>query len=538
MMILTKGYVALVLHAHLPYVRHPENADILEERWLFEAISEAYIPLLNTFEALQAENIRYRLTMSISPTLLTMLTDELLQKRYIDYLNKLIKLSASELERTNNQPQFNRLAEMYRLKYKNDLYVFRDKYDCNLVTAFKKLQDAGSFEIIASAATHGFLPLLNIPEESLRAQIGIGVKSFEKYFGKKPRGIWLPECGYIPEIEGVLKENDIEYFITESHGLLYANPRPVFGTYAPIVTPNGIVAFARDIESSKQVWSSKEGYPGDYDYREFYRDIGYDVEFDYIKDYICSDGKRTDTGIKYYRITGKTEDKQPYDPEKAKMKTELHADNFMLNREKQIESLSERMDRPPIVVCPYDAELFGHWWYEGPDWIYSLLRKISTEQNVFELTTMGEYITEYPVMQVSAPCPSTWGLRGYNEVWLNNSNDWIYRHLHKSAERMVELASDYPTADGMKAEAMNQAARELLLAQSSDWAFIMKTGTMTAYAETRTRDHISRFTRLYHDIIENTIDEAWLRETENRDNIFPELDYRIYSRAEDSRSGD
>ena len=530
MTFLTKGYVAFVLHAHLPYVRHPENENILEERWLFEAISESYIPLLNTFESLQAENIRYRVTMSITPTLLTMLSDELLQKRYIAYVNKLIELSSRELERTKDQPEFHRLAEMYNSKYKNDLYVFREKYDCNLVTAFKRLQDTGSLEIIASAATHGFLPLLNMPKESLRAQIGIGVKSYERHFEKRPKGIWLPECGYIPEVEGALKENDIEYFITESHGLLYANPRPVFGTYAPVVTPNGIVAFARDAESSKQVWSSKEGYPGDFDYREFYRDIGHDLEFDYIKDYVCSDGKRIDTGIKYYRVTGKTEDKQPYDPETAKSKAELHAGNFMFNREKQIEDLSKRMDRPPVIVCPYDAELFGHWWYEGPDWINKLFRKISTEQNVFELTTLSEYISEYPVMQVSSPCPSTWGLRGYNEIWLNNSNGWIYRHLHKSAERMVGLANDYPSADGMKAEALNQAARELLLAQSSDWAFIMKTGTMVQYAENRTRDHISRFTRLYHDIRENSIDEAWLRETENRDNIFPELDYRIYSR--------
>ncbi len=529
MKLLTKGYVAFVLHAHLPYVRHPENENMLEERWLFEAISEAYIPLLSAFESLKAENIRYRLTMSITPTLLAMLSDELLQKRYIRYVNKLIELSGKELERTKDQPDFRPLARMYHSKYKNDLYVFREKYGCDLVTAFKELQDSGSLEIIASAATHGFLPLLNIPEESLRAQIGIGVKSYERHFGKKPKGIWLPECGYIPEVEGALKENGVEYFITESHGLLYAKPRPVFGTYAPVVTPGGIVAFARDAESSRQVWSSKEGYPGDYDYREFYRDIGYDLELDYVKDYICPDGKRTDTGIKYYRVTGKTEDKQPYDPEKAKSKAGLHAGNFMFNREKQIEYLSERMDRPPIVVCPYDAELFGHWWYEGPEWIRSLFEKIGTEQEVFELTTLSEYITEYPVMQVSAPCPSTWGHKGYNEIWLNSSNDWIYRHLHKSAVRMVELANDYPAASGIKAKALNQAARELLLAQSSDWAFIMKTGTMVQYAENRTRDHIGRFTRLYHDIRENCIDEAWLLETENRDKIFPELDYRIYS---------
>lgn len=526
---MTKGYVAFVLHAHLPYVRHPEQDNLLEESWLFEAISETYIPLINSFELLINEGIDYRVTMSLTPPLLTMLSDQLLQARYINYLEKLIGLSEKEIERTTQHPEFNSLAKMYNEKYKGDLYVFRDKYKCNLISAFKILQNSGKLEIIACAATHGFLPLLSTKPEAVNAQITVGVKTYEKYFGIKPKGIWLPECGYVPAVEASLKENNIEYIITESHGVLFANPKPVFGTYSPIVCPNGIVAFGRDIESSKQVWSANEGYPGDYDYREFYRDIGYDQDYEYIKDYISSDGKRIHTGIKYHRITGKTEDKLPYNPYWAKDKADLHAGNFMFNRGKQIDYLSEKMDRPPIIVCPYDAELFGHWWYEGPYWLYSLFKKIHFDQKVFKLITPSEYMLENPIMQVSQPCASTWGHKGYNEVWLNPTNDWIYKHLHKSTERMVELANENQFTDGLKRSALNQAARELLLAQSSDWAFIIKTGTMVQYAEKRTRDHIGRFTKLYHDIKENCIDENWLRDVEYKDNIFPELDYTVYS---------
>ena len=524
-----KGYVSIILHAHLPYVHHPEYENYLEERWLFEAISESYIPILNVFDTLLAEESDFRITMSITPTLMTMLTDQLLQSRYIHYVERLIELTSRELERTKNQSEFNRLALMYNDKYKNDLYIFREKYSCNLIKAFQELQDSGRLEIVASAATHGFLPLLAIPEESLRAQISIGVKSYEKHFGKKPRGMWLPECGYTPVLEEALRENGLEYFIMESHGILFATPRPVFGTFAPIVTPKGIVAFGRDMESSKQVWSSKEGYPGDFDYREFYRDIGYDLDYDYIKDYISSDGKRINTGIKYFRITGKTEDKQPYDPDRAREKAEIHAGNFLFNREKQIEYLSGQMDSPPIVICPYDAELFGHWWYEGPHWLYSLIKKVHTGQNTFKLITPSEYIAENPIMQLSSPCSSTWGYKGYNEMWLNNTNDWIYKYLHKSAVKMVELANENRYSTGLRKEALNQAARELLLAQSSDWAFIMKTGTMAQYAEKRTKDHINRFNRLYHDIKENNIDEEWLKSIRNMDDIFPEMDYSIYS---------
>jgi Uncharacterized conserved protein len=525
---MTKGFVSIILHAHLPFVRHPECENFLEERWLFEAISESYIPILNTLEELDNENVDFRLTISITPTLMAMLTDTLLQSRYISYVEKLLELSSKEIERTANQPELNRLALMYNSKYKNDLYIFRDKYSGNLVKVFKRFQDEGKLEIIASAATHGFLPLLTVPEQSIKAQINIGVKSYERYFEKKPKGIWLPECGYISEVESVLKENGLEYFIMESHGILFANPRPVFGTYAPIVTPNGLVAFGRDTETSRQVWSSKEGYPGDFDYREYYRDIGYDLDYNYIKDYISTDGIRISTGIKYYRITGKTDDKQLYDPDRAREKADIHAANFMFNREKHIDFLRNEMDRPPIIVCPYDAELFGHWWYEGPYWLYSLIKKIHYEQNVFKLITPSEYISENNIMQVASPCPSTWGYKGYNEMWLNTTNDWIYKHLHKSAKMMVELANENSFASGLRKKALNQAARELLLAQSSDWAFIMKTGTMVQYAEMRTRDHINRFSRLYHDIKENNIDENWLNDLETKDNIFPELDYSVY----------
>jgi len=529
MILLTKGYVAFILHAHLPYVRHPEDNDFLEERWLFEAISETYLPLINTFEKLISEGVDYYITMSITPPLLSMLTDPLLQGRYINYLEKLIELSGKEIDRTVNQPEFHGLAKMYYEKYRNDLHIFRDKYNCDLIQAFRNLQDIGRLEIIACAATHGFLPLMNIIPESVKAQVTVGVKCYEKYFGRKPRGIWLPECGYTPSVEKVLKENGIEYFITETHGVVYANPKPVFGTFAPIVTPNGVVAFGRDIESSRQVWSASEGYPGDFDYREFYRDIGYDLDFEYIKDYISSDGQRIHTGIKYYRITGKTDDKQPYNPDWARNKADIHASNFMFNREKQIKYLSGKMDRPPIIVCPYDAELFGHWWYEGPYWLYSLLKKIHFDQKTYKLTTPGRFMEENPIMQVSSPCASTWGYKGYNEVWLNSSNDWIYRHLHKAAERMVELANENLFAEEIKKDALNQAARELLLAQSSDWAFIMKTGTMVQYAVKRTKEHISRFTRLYNEIKGNNIDEGWLRDIEYKDNIFPEMDYRVYA---------
>ena len=526
----TKGYVTFILHAHLPFIHHPESEDYLEEEWLFEAISETYIPLLLNFKKLEEEKVDFRITMSLTPPLLNMLDNDLLQKRYIKYLNKHIELCKKEVKRTSYDSRLNELSKYYLDRYSNDLHIFKDVYSCNLINAFKHFQDIGVLEIITCGATHGYFPILYVNEKTIRAQIAIGVQTYEKYFGRKPRGIWLPECGYVREADKYLKEFGIEYIITESHGILYADPTPVFGTFAPIVSPEGIVAFGRDIESSRQVWSSVCGYPGDFNYREFYRDIGYDADYEYIKPYIAKNGARVNTGIKYHRITSKGEFKDYYNVQWAKDSVERQAGHFFDSRVSQINQLSSVMyPTKPLIVCPYDAELYGHWWYEGPYWLYILFKKIYYDKGNFKLITPSEYIDKYPEMQECSPCLSSWGANGYSEVWLNGSNDYAHRHLHVAGDRMVELAHLFPNEqDTLKKDALNQCARELLLAQSSDWLFIITHGTMVDYAKKRIKDHIGRFTKLYEQIKNNTIDDIFLKDISKKDCIFPEIDYMIY----------
>ena len=515
----TKGYVSFILHAHLPFIHHPESEDYLEEEWLYEAISETYIPLLLNFQKLEEEKVDFRLTMSITPPLLSMLDNKLLQKRYIKYLKKHIELCEKEVVRTASNDKVNSLSKYYLERYTNDLHIFKDIYNCNLINAFKHFQDIGVLEIITCGATHGYFPILYVNENTVKAQIAVGVQTYEKYFGKKPRGIWLPECGYVPEADKYLKQFGIEYIITESHGILYADPTPIYATFAPIVSPNGIIAFGRDIESSKQVWSSICGYPGDFNYREFYRDIGYDADYDYIKPYIAKNGARVNTGIKYHRITSKGDFKDYYNLQWAKDSAEKQAGHFFDSRVNQIEELSNIMkDTPPIVLCPYDAELFGHWWYEGPYWLYVLFKKIYYDNSNFKLITPSEYIDTFPNMQISTPCISSWGANGYSEVWLNHTNDYVHKHLHIAGDRMVELAHLFPNQkNGLKKKALNQCARELLLAQSSDWLFIITNGTMVDYAKKRIKDHIGRFTKLYEQIKSDNIDEEFLKNIYKQD---------------------
>jgi 1,4-alpha-glucan branching enzyme len=526
-----KGYLALVLHAHLPFVRHPEYEDPFEEDWLHEAITETYIPLLRMMEGLSRDGVHWRLTMSLTPPLVSMLADPLLQERYVHHLERLIELAEKEEQRTRHQPEYYSSACMYLRKFRECHETFVERCGRNLVRGFRAFQDAGNLEIITCGATHGFLPLLHMQPNAVRAQVAVACRHYEEHFGRRPRGIWNGECGYFPGLDEYLKEQGIRYFFVDTHGILFASRRPKYGVFAPLYCPSGVAAFGRDIESSKAVWSAEEGYPGDSRYREFYRDIGFDLPLDYIEPYLHPTGLRVPTGIKYYRVTGRValNEKRPYSEAEAMEAAASHAGNFMFNREKQVEYLSSLMDRKPIIVSPYDAELYGHWWYEGPAFLNFLLRKLHFDQNAVKTITPREYLEMYPVNQVAVPSYSSWGHKGYAEVWLEGSNDWIYRHLHKAAERMIELANRFAHPSPLEHRALNQAARELLLAQSSDWAFIMKTNTVVPYAVRRTKDHILRFTDLWHMLMNGSVVETYLESLENTDNIFPNIDYRIYA---------
>ncbi len=526
---MTEGYFALVLHAHLPYIRHPEDPGVMEERWLFEAITECYLPLIRSFERLVKDGVNFRITLSLSPPLISMLNDQLLQERYLRHLNKMIKLAELEIDRNKNDQAFKNVAVMYYRLLNELRRSFESDYGGSLILPIQSLQALGVLEVITTCATHGYLPLI-MKQEARRVQVQVAVEQYIQNFGRPPAGIWLPECAYVPGVDNILKDFGLRYFFVETHGINLSTPVPRYGVYAPVYCRSGVAAFGRDPESSRQVWDRHAGYPGNPYYREFYRDIGFDLDLDYLADCLPGGNIRCDTGLKYYRITGQGDHKEAYQPEIAEEKAAGDAKDFAYKRELQIKHLSGWMDRKPIVVAPYDAELFGHWWYEGPMWLEYFCRAIDSGNYGVKLTTPAAYLGNYVENQVVDLAASSWGEGGYNEVWLNPSNDWIYRHLHRAEATMVDLADLNPNAGGVIRRALNQAARELLLAQSSDWAFIIKTGTAVQYAVQRTSDHINRFNSLTARLAEGETNEKELAELEKEDNIFPDIDYSVYSR--------
>lgn len=525
-----KGLLCIVLHAHLPYVRHPEHDSFFEENWLFEAITECYIPLLAMLDRLQQDKVDYRLTLSLSPTLISMLRDDLLQSRYMRHLHRLLELAEKEIVRTRNQPEFQKLARLYRRAFLKTLSAYQERYRGDLLSAFESHRQTGRLELITTAATHGFLPLLSMSETAVRNQIRVGIDTFKSNFGFCPSGFWLPECGYYPGLESILKEAGIRYFFVDSHSMLNASEAPIHGVYAPLNCGNGVAAFARDPESSQQVWSSKQGYPGDFDYREYYRDIGFDLDLSYLSPYLLEGKTRINTGIKYYRVTGENPLKEVYQPRQALAKARLHAQDFIDKRQRQIEALSKGMNRKPVIMAPYDAELFGHWWFEGPHWLEHVLRLAADSRNGIQSICCSDYLNQQAALQIATPSASTWGDQGYYSYWINEANDWIYPHLHKASSKMENFVAELRgiSVSPLQERALNQAVRSILLAQSSDWPFIMKSGTTIDYANKRITDHLARFNYLYDSLRNGNIDERYLTALEIMDNIFPDINFRNY----------
>jgi len=540
-----RGHLAFILHAHLPFVRHPDYEYFLEEEWFFEAITEAYIPLLRLMQRLMTDRVPFKLTMSITPTLCAMLQDQLLRERYVRHLELLIDLAEREQKRTRKDPQLHQLANFYFELFSENRRFFVEECKYDLLSVFQRLAQTGALEIIASAATHGLLPIVQQQSrQAAREQVLIGRDMHVDVFGAEPAGFWLPECGYAPGLECTLQEANLRWFVLDAHGLLFAKPRPCRSIYAPCYTPAGPVTFARDPHAGRQVWSANEGYPGDPAYREFYRDIGFDLPTEYLGS--IARGSRKFSGVKYHRITGPGNEKQFYDRTAAANAAVKHATHFLEQRREQILGIGE-LGFSPIIIAPFDAELFGHWWFEGPIFLEQFIRR-TAKQSELRLTTPSEYLAEHPTQQIVKPAASTWGENGHLAVWLDPGNAWIYAQLKAALQKMSKLARKYadeitrqplrspgaasagdPPAPQFADRVLKQLARELLLAQSSDWAFLMKTRTAREYATQRTIDHLARFNRLHDQFVATMISEEFLRDCEWRDNIFPNVNWRYYA---------
>ena len=433
-----KSRLNFIFNAHLPFVRHPEYLKFLEEDWLYEAMNESYLPLLRMMYRLKNDKVPFRLTFSLSPTLCSMLTDELLNERFVEYLDQHIELGDKEIERLKDDPEKKALAETFRNEIVLNKAFYQNECQGNILTAFNQLSNDGLLELITTTATHAYLPVYKDYPIAVNAQIETGVLEHSRNFDKMSDGFWLPECGYYNGLEDLLKRHNISWVSLASQSLILSADEPERGSYSPIRCPNGLYCFIRDANLASLVWSPTEGYPADPFYRDFYRDIGFDLQWDYIKPYVHEPEVRSFTGFKYYAVTGDTADKVVYDMKKASERASSHAKNFIYHVQSRTKGLKALIDMDPVYTVSFDAELFGHWWYEGVQWIEDLVRLVAQTDDI-SLITPTDFIKTKPIVQTMNPAPSSWGVGGYSAVWVDNtSNAWLYRHIFKALEREVE----------------------------------------------------------------------------------------------------
>lgn len=482
-----KGYILLLLHSHLPFIREPEIKEPVEETWFFEAIIESYIPLIKVFEKLIERKISFRIVLSLSPTLLEMLEDQYLMNRLKQHINGLNSLIERELKRTRNT-MFQESVEFYR---KRLLEIKDFLEERSIINALEYMAGAGYLQLITTAATHAYLPLFLRYPHVVWFQIKAGLEIFKRHVSSKSnnlQGFWLPECGYYDGLFSFLKKAHIDWTVLEGHGIVLGTPAPPQGIFRPVCSPEGILLFGRDAETCRLVWSRDEGYPGNPWYRDFYRDICYELnerEWRLFR----KDGIRHHTGLKYYRITGKSE-KKPYIRERALKTAHIHAIDFVKKLKSRILGASV-LTEEPVITLAFDTELFGHWWFEGPEWLEKVIEIIATNRNLRLI--LPEDILDNKKVQLAevSPLPSSWGEGGFNSTWISKENSFYVRAIYRAIESAPPELFDHCPQQPFTEES---PLRELLLMQSSDFLFMLKKDEMARrYGEKRLKEHLLSF---------------------------------------------
>lgn len=560
------GFLTFTLHAHLPYVvNHGTWPHGME--WLHEAAAETYLPLLRVLKNLERDKVRFNCNINLSPILLEQLTHPVFIAEFPNYLTRKI-VAAQEDEAYFTQAGEAHYAETARFWHRFFSQALEDftGFDQNIVKAFRHFNEIGLIEIITCGATHGYMPLLGT-DESVRAQIRTAVKTHRRHIGEHPRGIWAPECGYRPAgfwnypvpaadgspmpagfdrigVEQALSESAIEFFFVDTHlveeshrvpspyellngevprdelteEMTHRDYRRLYQPYyvdGPYDKANATTIFPRDPRTGIQVWSGDSGYPGDGTYLDFHK-------------------KRWPGGHRYWRVTGPKVDmgdKQPYYPQEAAERVKAHAAHYVhLVWEALHSGFNDSI--PPILCSPFDAELFGHWWFEGTMWLEAVARNIHDYNTGIELISCAEYLDRYPRAGFIAMHEGSWGAQGNNHVWMNPDTSWTYTHIYPAElyTREVCTAGQWRNSAPGKRIAQ-QLCRELLLLESSDWQFLITTGAARDYAEVRFLTHNDQFNEVktIWQAFESTgsitaAQEARLAEIERRDSVFPDID--------------
>ncbi len=572
------GSFTFILHTHLPYVLHhgkwPHGSD-----WLSEAVAECYLPILSSLERMSADGLSPRISMDFSPINLEQLADPAFINVFSDYCDE--KIAAANKDYTyfakNKEQHLQPLAIYWRDFYTDAKQQFLETYSGDVVGAFRALSDEGVLDAMTCGITHGYFPLL-LTDTNVRAQIRGGIAMHEKHFGVKPRGIWLPECGYRPRynwappvgpaeyrqrneeragVEELLSEEGIEYFVVDgsltkggvtlpayqpfgkplherymqemggnqNSGFEVDPRRSLSDIYWVKSTERDLAGripavFSRDPRSAARVWAADMGYPGAGVYLDFHK-------------------KHHNSGLRYWCVTSPHVDlgaKQQYEPRHTEWQLDRDADDFVSLVRHSLREHAMQKGYPGILAAPFDTELFGHWWFEGPRFLEKVMRRMRADTEI-RLTDCADALDDYEAPHTIIALPEgSWGEGGQHFVWTNSAVAWMWDAIYPLEERFLTTLRKLRATDDLEESdtllaIMQQAARELLLLESSDWQFVISTQGAIEYSKERFEEHRLFLTNLLDmaDAFEaeqgiTEEDSSMLQEALVKDRPFDEID--------------
>lgn len=520
---MSKAYINILLNNHMPFIKDLEASEITEERFLFENLTDSQIPLLQMLHRLEEDHIPVSLTLSFSGTMLSMLGDPLIKRHYESYLNKLIDLGDEEISRLSQEglEEEKKLALYYRDKYRGILDFYQE-IKGDLLAEYSCFTQKGMIELVASSLTHAFLPNYQSFPFSIDLQVKLGMSLFKDTFKEKSIGFWLPECGYFPQLENFLKKNKVSYFFLDSHAILLSDHNTSYGPYFPIKV-NSMNAFIRDPYFQQFFSTAPSSYTRREGYRDYYQDIGFELPLENLKGFLGSHSLRINTGYKYYSTASKG-GKVIYNVNKAQELIEKDVEDFI----NKVEAHKEKVDpfmqgKEPIFNILSEADLFGQWWYEGIDFLELFFRKINNNSHL-QVITPSRYLVKYEAEPSLTPIHSSWGKNGFSEPWLNHDNDWICRLNHDMVDKLEDLLKRYYDTNSFQQKKMIlQAVKEVLLAQASDWPFMIWKGHYVSYATSRVKEHYEHFDKICNYLTNSKYDVSSFIEMEKKYNLMPEL---------------
>jgi 1,4-alpha-glucan branching enzyme len=469
---MTVGTCCVVLHTHLPWVANHGSWPVGEE-WLYQAWAGAYLPLVAELEQLADEGRRDLLTLGVTPVLAAQLDNPHCLTAMHDWL------ATWQL-----RAQGAALAAQA-------ISTFERTWRHGGSPVLRRLADAGAIELLGGPATHTFTPL--VPAQVADFALRTGLDDATLRFGSRPRGIWAPECAYVPGLEDLYAGHGVDRFLVDS-------PTAGGDTGAPIdVAGSGVLAFARDLEVSYRVWSPRRGYPGGGSYRDVHT-------FDH------------ESGLRPARVTSRHTEpdrKRPYRPGLVAEALRRDVEDFVGH---VVARLRELPQDDPLVVVAYDTELFGHWWHEGPVFLAAVLRALPAAG--VRVTTLAEAATTLPAVRRELPAGS-WGAGKDFHIWqvpeMQQQQDAV-------AERLLRVVAKHR---GGKSAVLDQLAREALLALASDWPFCVSHDSAAGYARHRLDDHAAAFHRIAEARERGEPGDRAAAAAFARDSPFPRLDARL-----------